>query len=134
MVMNPRMARMMMTTTAPLTSGSGSLSGIAAQVSFPSMSTSGLTWRARLSGTRHRLIDDAFEQLRLDRTIGRGWHGLARLCQFGVAGCVEGGPGAEHLRKPGIEIAGGHRLHDEPHPGKAVAAEICRKAGKLARL
>ena len=70
----------------------------------------------------------------LDRAIGRRRHGLARLCQFGVAGIVERRPGAAHLRDPGVEIAGRHRFGDEPHLGKAVAAEICREAGKFARL
>src|SRR5262249_35741256 len=141
MVMNARMARMTMTTTAPLASGSGSLNGMAAQVSFPSMSTSGLMrWRTRgpvdapRSGTGNGLIDDAFEQLRVDRAIGRWLHVFARLCELGVGGIVEGGSGAAHLIKPSLEIAGGHRLHDELHPGKAVAAVVCRNAGKLARV
>src|SRR6516162_4688235 len=126
--MNARMARMMMTTTAPLTSGSGSLNGIAAQVSFPSISTSGLMrWRIRgpvdapLSRTSNGLIDDALEELRVDRAIGLGWHVLARLCELGVGGIVKDGSGAARLIKPRLEIAGGHRLHDELHPGKAVA-------------
>jgi hypothetical protein len=36
--------------------------------------------------------------------------------------------------KLSVESAGRHRLDDEPHLGKAVAAEICRRAGILARL
>src|SRR5436309_15841785 len=95
-----RMARMTMPITAPLSSGSGSLNGIAAQLSRPSMSTSRLTYRRtprpRLSRTRHRLIDDAFEQLRFDRAVGFGRHVLARLRQLGVAGFVEGGCAAAH--------------------------------------
>src|SRR5262245_10460031 len=141
MVMSARMARMTRPTTAPLSSGSGSLNGIASQVSLPSMSTSRLMQRrtrgpadARLSGTRHRPVDDALEQLRLHRAIGCRRHGLARLCQLGVAGIVECRSAAAHLLDPGVEIAGRHRLDDEPHLGKAVAAEICRKAGILARL
>src|ERR1700758_5503736 len=126
MVTVTRMARMTMPTTAPLSSGSGSLNGIAAQVNLPSMSTSCLTQRrtpvradAGLFGTRHRRIEDALEQLRLHRAIGRGRHGFARLCQLGVAGNVEGGSGAAHLLEPSVEIAGRHRLDDEPHLGKA---------------
>src|SRR5882757_10082258 len=141
MVTTTRTARMTMPTTAPLSSGSGSLNGIASQLSLPSMSTSclALRWRpspadARLSGTRHRQVDDALEQLRFDRPIGCGRHGLARLCQFGVAGLVEGGSSAAHLLEPSVEIGGRHRLDDEPHLGKAIAAVICRKAGILARL
>src|SRR5262249_1857042 len=132
-----RMARMTMPTTAPLSSGSGSLNGIASQLSFPSMSTSRLTRRrtgARLSGTRQRLIDDPFEQLRLNGAIGCGRHGFARLRQLGVAGISAAGSAAAHLLEPRVEIAGRNRLDDEPHLGKAVAAEVCRKAGKLTRL
>src|SRR5262249_1312324 len=125
-----RMARMTMPTTAPLSSGSGSLKGIASQLSFPNMSTSRLTQRR----TRHRLIDDAFEQLRFNLAIGCGRHGFARLRQLGVARIVEGGSAASHLLEPRVEIAGRHRPDDESHPGEAVAAEICRQAGKLARL
>src|SRR5262245_54851596 len=132
MVMSARMARMTRPTTAPLSSGSGSLNGIAAQLSLPSMSTSRVTKRrtrgpaaTRLSGARHRPVDDALEQLRLRRAVGCGRHGLARLCQLGVAGIVEGGSGAAHLLDPGVEIAGRHRLDDEPHLGEAVATEIC---------
>src|SRR5262245_40755756 len=130
-----RMARMTMPTTAPLSSGSGSLNGIAAQVSLPSMSTSRVTHcRIRGSRTRCRLVEDALEQLRFDGAIGGGRYVLARLCQFGVAGIVEAGSGAARLLEPSVEIAGGHRLGDEPHVGKAVAAEHCRKPGIFARL
>src|SRR5262245_34131957 len=107
------MARMTRPTTAPLRSGSGSLNGIAAQVSRPSMSTSRLTRRrtivrtdARFSGTGHRLIDDAFEHLRIDGAIGRRRNGLARLRQFGVADSIKGGSGTAHLLQPRLEIAG----------------------------
>src|ERR1700731_5359870 len=131
---------MTMTTTAALMIGSGSLNGIAAQVSLPSMSTPCLLHRrtpgragARLFGTRDRLVDDALEQVGLDRAIGRRWHGFAWFCQGGVAGIVERRPGPTHLRDPGIEIAGRHRLGDKPHLGKAIAAEICRQAGIFAR-
>src|SRR6516164_9599762 len=127
-----RIARMTMPTTAPLSSGSGSLNGMASQLSLPSMSASHLAHR--LCGTRHRLVDDALEQLRVHRAIGCGWHRLARLFQLGVAGIVEWGPGAARLLEPSIEIFGRHRLDDEPHLGKAVTAVICRKAGILARL
>src|SRR5262245_12464520 len=132
MLTTTRMARMTMPTTAPLSSGSGSFHGIASQLSLPSMSTSCPVLRrrrsptaARLSGTRHRQVDDALEQLRFYRPIGGGRHGLARLCQLGVAGVVEGGSHAAHLLEPSVEIGGRHRLDDEPHLGKAVAAEIC---------
>src|SRR5215813_14139941 len=119
-----------MRTTAMLIRGSGSLNGIASQVSFPSMSISRMT-HCRI---RRRLVDDALEQLGFDRAIGGGPYVLARLCQFRVAGIIEAGSGAARLLEPGVEIAGGHRLDDKPHPGKTVAAEICRKAGILARL
>src|SRR5262245_403035 len=129
-----RIARITTPTTAPLSSGSGSSKGIADQVSLPNMSTSRLThWRMRGSWTPCRLVEDALEQLRFHRAIGRGRHVSARLCQFRVAGRVEAGSGAARLLEPSIEIVGGHRLGDEPHPGKAVPAEICRKAGILAR-
>src|SRR5215472_945651 len=141
MVMVTRAARMTMPTTNPLRSGSGSLNGIASQLSLPSISTSRFMQRrtpgpadARLPGPPRRLLDDALEQLRFDRAIGCGRHGLTRLCQLGVAGLVEGGSGAARLLEPGIEIAGRYRLDDEPHLGKAVAAEICRNAGILAWL
>src|SRR5579863_4724685 len=137
--MIPSTARMTMATTAALIIGSGSSNGIAAQLSLPNISTSG--WRRRipsrantgLSGARRRLVDDALEQLGRDRAIGRRRHGLARLCQSGVAGIVERGSRASRRRDPTVEIADGHRLDDEPHLGKPVAAEICRKAGILAR-
>src|SRR4029077_11573276 len=118
-----------------------SLNGIAAQVSLPSMSTSRLIhWRTpgaatrRVSGARRRLVEDALEQLGFHRAIGCSRYVLARFCQFSVAGIIEAGSGAACLREPSVEIGGGHRLDDEPHPGKAVAAEICRKARILARL
>src|SRR5215469_1380582 len=107
-----RTARMTMPTTAPLSSGSGSLNGIAAQLSFPSMSTSRLAQQRtpgrappRFSGgSGSRLVDDALEQLRFDRAICRGRHGLARLRQFGIAGLVESRSSAAHLGEPRIEI------------------------------
>src|SRR5512132_486532 len=133
--------RTTMATTATLISGSGSLNGITAQLSLPSISTSRLLpWRTpgradtRLFATRYRLVDDALEQHRRDRTVGRCRHGLARLCQLRIAGIVERRPGAPHPRDPGVEIAGRHRLGDEPHLGKAVTAEICRKPGVFTRL
>src|SRR6516165_9040400 len=131
---------MTMPTTAPLSSGSGSLNGIAAQVSFPSISSSHAMCRSsssvdtRVSGARRRLVEDALEHLRFDRAIGCGRYVSARFCQFGVASIVEAGSAAAHLFEPGVEIAGWYRLDDETHPGKTVAAEHCRKAGKLARM
>src|SRR4029077_18915722 len=99
---------MTMRITAMLMRGSGSLNGIAAQVSFPSMSTSRLIrWRtpgaatSRVPGTR-RLVEDALEQLRVYRAIGCSRYVLARLCQFGVAGIVEAGSAAARLREPSI--------------------------------
>src|SRR5262252_2631654 len=140
-VMSASTARMTMRTTAMLMRGSGSLNGIASQLSLPSMSTSSLTqwWTPgpaarRASGTRRRLVQDALEQLRVHRVIGCGWYSLARLCQLGVAGVVEPGSGAARLREPGVEIVGGHRLGNEPHVGKTVAAEHCRKAGIFTRV
>src|SRR5262249_54674880 len=121
---------MTMRTTAMLMMGSGSLNGIASQVSLPSTSTSRVTH----CRTRCRLVEDALEQLRFHRAIGCGRYVLARLCQFGVAALVEAGSGAARLCEPRIEIAGRHRLGDEPHVGKTVAAEHCRKAGILAGL
>src|SRR5690349_1904834 len=113
--------------------GSGSLNGIASQVSFPSMSTSRVTrCRIRGSRTRRRLVEDALEHLGFHRAIDAGRYVLARLCEFGVAGIVEAGSGAARLREPSVEIARRHRLGDEPHVGKTVAAEHCRKAGILA--
>src|SRR5712691_10443509 len=102
MVMSPSTVTMTRTTTAPVNSGIGSLNGIAAQLSLPSISAS----RRR----RHRLVDDAFEQLRHDRAIGRRWHGLARFRQFGIAGIVERRAGAAYPGDPAVEIAGRHRL------------------------
>src|SRR5262252_8145951 len=130
MVMSASTARITMRTTAMLMRGSGSLNGMASQVSFPSMSTSRVTH----CRARSRLVEDALEQLGFDRAIGGGRYVLARLCQFGIAGIVEAGSGAAHLFEPRIEIAGWHRLGDEPHVGKTVAAEHCRKAGILAGL
>src|SRR6516225_1345620 len=134
-------ARMTIRTTAMLMIGSGSLNGIASQLSLPSMSASRVThyWRirpadTRVSGARRCLAEDALEQLGFHRAIGCGRHVLARLCQLSVAGIVEAGSGAARLLEPSVEIAVGHRLDDEPHPGKTVAAEICRKARILARL
>src|SRR5262249_3267622 len=141
MVTISRAARMTMPTTAPLSSGSGSLNGIAAQVSLPSMSASRLmqgrtrgSAGARPCPTGHRPLAAALEQLRFCRAVSRGRMGLARLCQLGVAGSVEGGSAAARLLEPGVEIGGRHRLDDEAHLGKAVAAEICRKARILAGL
>src|SRR5262245_58481924 len=99
-----------MRTTAMLMRGSGSLNGIAAQVSFPSMSTSGLSgWRTpgpterRASGTCRRLVQDALEQFWCHRAIGCGRYGFARLGQLGIAGIVESRPGAARLLDPSVE-------------------------------
>src|ERR1700757_4730444 len=98
-------ARMTMRTTAMLMRGSGSLNGIAAQVSFPNILTSCLKRRrtprpadSRLSRARRCLVEDALEQLGLGGAIGCGRHGLARLCKLGVAGLVQDGSGAARLR------------------------------------
>src|SRR5215467_2852631 len=139
-VMSASTARMTISTTAMLMRGSGSLNGIASQLSFPSMSTSRVMYRrsrpadTRASRTRHGLVEDALEQLRFHRAIGCRRYGFARLGQLSVTGIVESRSGAARLSEPGIEIAGGHRLGDEPHVGKTVAAEHRRKAGILARL
>src|SRR5215472_16714259 len=131
----------MRTPTTPIAySGSGWSSGIAAQVSLPSILASRLLHSrspSRAGGplrTRHGPLDDALEELLLHRAIGPRRDGNARLCQFGIGGIVECRPGAAHLGDPGVEIAAGHRLGDEAHIGKAVAAEHCRKARKFARL
>src|SRR5580658_8444726 len=128
-----RTARTTRPTAAPLISGSGSLNGIADQLSLPSISTSLLRAHAGISRTRHSSLEDVFEQLRLDRAISFRRHVFARLCQLGIAGIVEAGSCAARLRKPGVEIAGRHRLHDKSHPGKTVAAEIRRQARILTR-
>src|SRR5258708_5321091 len=123
-------------TTAMLISGRGSLNGIAAQLNRPSIRTSypqsrrtpGRAGRG-IAGPRRRLVDDALEQLRLDRAIAHWRHGLARLHQRGVAGRVERRPSAAYLLQPRAEIAVRDGLYGEPPVGKAVAAEIRRNAG-----
>src|SRR5215472_9948325 len=139
--MSASTARMTMRTTAMLMRGSGSLKGIASQLSFPSMSTSGLTrwWTpcvpdSRVCGAGRRLVKDALEQLRVHRAIGCGRYGLARLGQLSVTGIIESRPGAARLLEPSVEIAGRNRLGDEAHVGKTVAAEHRRKPGILARV
>src|SRR6516162_10192413 len=125
--------------TAPIAySGSGWSSGIAAQLNLPSMSASRLPRRwtpgcaGWPSGTRHGLLDNTVEQLGLHRTIGFRRHRLARFCQFGIGGKIECRSRASDLSDPAVEIAGRHCLGDEPHFGKAVAAEHCRKPGEFA--
>src|SRR5262245_23745764 len=126
-----RRANMTRPTTAPLSSGSGSLNGMADQVSFPSISISrpmnrGSQRRAgRPCRARDRLVDDVLEEVWHDRAVGRRRHGDARLCQLRIPGLVKRGPGAAHLPQPTIEIAGRHRLGDKPHLGETVAAVIC---------
>src|SRR5271167_1583357 len=127
--MSPSTARMTRTTTPMAYSGRGWSNGIAAQVRLPSISASYLPRRrapgrtnARLFGTRHCLLDNVFEELGLDRAVGRRRHGLARLCQFGVGGIVERRAGAARLRDPAVGVTGRHRPANEPHVRKAVAA------------
>src|SRR5215831_10555457 len=79
-VMSASTARMTIRTTAMLMRGSGSLNGIASQVSFPSMSISRVTH----CRARRRLVEDALEQLRFHRAIGCRRYGFARLGQLGV--------------------------------------------------
>src|SRR4030081_567871 len=105
-------------TTAMVISGSGSLNGVAAQLRLPNISTSRLLCRrtpgragSRLFGTRRCLVENALEQLRLDRAIAHWRHGLARLHQRGVAGRVEGLPNAAYLLQPRAEIALPDRLY-----------------------
>src|SRR6516164_11516282 len=88
----------------------------------------------RVSGAGRRLVEDALEQLRFHRAIGRRRYGFARLGQLSVTGIVESRPGAARLLEPSVEIAGRHRLGDEPHVRKTVAAKHCRKAWIFARL
>src|ERR1700685_680419 len=98
-------ARMTMPTAAPLSSGSGSLNGIADQLSLPSTSPSLLrAAHAGVSGTRHGSLEDVFEQYWLNRAIGFRRQFFARLCQLGVTGVVEPRSGAARLRKPRVEI------------------------------
>src|ERR1700683_5607488 len=98
MVIVTRTARMTIPTPAALSSGSGSLNGIADQLSLPSTSTSLLrAAHAGVSRARHGSLEDVFEQLRGDRAIRFRWHVFARLCQLGIAGIVEPGSGAARL-------------------------------------
>src|SRR5215471_19556614 len=134
------MARITITTTAPESSGSGSLKGIAAQVSLPSMSASCLfdrstpsRTRARVAGARLRLVDDVLEQIGADRAEGFRRYGRARLRQFGVGLRIQRRPYAAYPFDPGLEISRRHRLRDEQHVRKAIAAEHRGKAGKFAR-
>src|ERR1700733_4028950 len=93
-----RTAKTTKPTTAPLISGSGSLNGIADQLSLPSTSTSLLrAAHAGVSWARHGSFEDVFEQLRLDRAIGFRWHVFARLRELSIAGIVEPGSGAARL-------------------------------------
>src|ERR1700722_11842321 len=98
MVMNARTAKMIKTTTAPLISGSGSLSGIAAKLSLPSISISRLVNRhrhgraGRLLRTGHRYVEDVLEEVWRDRAVGRRRHGLARLRQVAVGNVVKRRP------------------------------------------
>src|SRR5262252_916414 len=137
-VMSASTTRTTMRTTAMLMRGSGSLNGIASQLSLPSMSTSRVMYRwsrpadTRVSGAGRRLVEDALEQLRFHRAIGCRRYRFARLGQLSVTGIVESRPGAARLLDPSVEIVGGYRLGDEPHVGKTVAAEHCRKAGIFA--
>src|SRR5215467_7300231 len=118
-------------TTPMAYNGSGWSNGIAAQLSLPSISTSSLLRRGTPSGAGGAFRPcrcppyDAVEQIGRDRAVGGRWDGLARLRQLRVAGLVERRPGAAHLSHPGVEVASQHRLGDEPHLGKSVAAEIC---------
>src|ERR1700746_2221942 len=104
--MSPSAARMMRTTTPMAYSGRGWSNGMAAQVRLPSISTSYLPRRRTPGrtggpfGFPRRLLDDAVEQLGLDRAVGRRRHGYAGLCQCGVGGIVERGAGAARLRDP----------------------------------
>src|SRR5262249_336579 len=123
------MARITITTTAPESSGSGSLKGIAAQVSLPSMSASCLfdrstpsRARARVAGARLRLVVDVLEQIGEGRAEGFRRHGRARLRQFGVGRRIQRRPYAAYL-DPGLEISRRYRLRDELHVRKAIAAE-----------
>src|ERR1700693_698255 len=99
-----RMASTATATTAALISGSGSLNGIAAQLSLPNISTSRLQCRwapgcagSRVVISRRCLVEDALEQVWFDRAIRRWRHGLAGLCQSGKAGVVKRGSRAAHL-------------------------------------
>src|SRR5215831_4513089 len=136
--MMPSTARITRPTTPMAYRGRGWSKGITDQLSFPSISSSCPSPRkpllagVRLVGAQCRLLDDALEQLGIDRAIGRWRHGLAWFRQFGIAGKVEHRPRTAHLRDPGVERIGGHRLDDEVHVREAVAAEIRRKARKLA--
>src|SRR5207253_5032977 len=111
---------MTMTTTASAKSATGSLNGMAAQVSLPSISPARLLHRRAPGraggplGTGCRLVDDALEEFGVDRAIGHRRHRLARLCQFGVTGIIQRRPGTARRGDPAFKIAGRHCLGDEP--------------------
>src|SRR5882672_89399 len=129
--MMPRMPSTPRTMTMETTSGIGSLNGIAAQVRLPSISTP-CSRRGRTPGLAdfrfialpRRLIDDAVEQFWIDRRVGRRRHGMARFHQFAVSAIVKRRARGAYLCDPGVKVAGSDRGDDEPHGGKAVAAEL----------
>src|SRR5579862_8449125 len=116
-------------TTSEVMSGIGSSNGIAASVSLPNISTSRRRCGGRapgiagacLVGAECRLIEDALEQVRIDRAIGRRRHGTAWLCQLSVRGIVEGRSRAPHFRDPAVKVTGRDGGNDKAHIGKAVA-------------
>src|SRR6185503_16991204 len=128
----PSATRTTAATTAALMSGSGSLKGIAAQLSLPSISTPFPGHRrapARvdiyLRGSRRSPVEDALEQVWGDRPISDR-RSQARLCQLGKAGVVERRAGAPRLPQPGVELARRHGLDHEAHVGEVAAAEVGR--------
>src|SRR4051812_15467305 len=100
------------TAPPPATSAIGSWNGMASQFSLPSISASRLllhrrtpgTGGARLLGYRRRVLDNALEQRRVGRAIGRRRHGVARFGQSAPSGLIGRRAPAPHPRHPPIQI------------------------------
>src|SRR5580658_7624875 len=139
-VIQPNMAMIARMTTAPVTSGIGWSSGMAAQVSLPSML--GLrsrgyvgVWPAGLRARprRQHLCGDLLEQVGSGRTVGERSHIQALPGQVGIARGIEGWAAGARGLDPGSELVGRHCVYVEKHARETVAAEVARQAVERAR-
>src|SRR5690242_20926132 len=123
------------TTTEAAASGIGWSHGIAFQLSLPSMSAPSARTAHRLVGAdrgprpgRQLLHHHGVEQVRIDRAVGVGRDVPGLAGERRIAGARQGRAVLPRRSEPLREALGGHRLEDELHVGKAVAAELGRQA------